>query len=92
MNLGTSVFSDGQAYVGLSRGSTLESLHLINFNPASVKANLGAILECNRLRSVFKAQLQPQINLSEKKTVKIHNCRRAIPNIIDDDRIMVAKN
>ncbi|KYN14548.1 ATP-dependent DNA helicase PIF1, partial [Trachymyrmex cornetzi] len=76
-------FSDGQAYVGLSRVSTLEGLHLINFNPASVKANSGAIVEYNRLRSVFKAQL-PQINLSEKKAVKIYDCRWALPNIIDD--------
>ncbi|KYN27345.1 hypothetical protein ALC57_03271 [Trachymyrmex cornetzi] len=83
MDLRTSVFSDGQAYVGLSRVSTLEDLHLINFNPASVKANSGAIVEYNRLRSVSKAQL-PQVNSSEKKAVKIHDCRWAIPNIIDD--------
>ncbi|XP_029170138.1 uncharacterized protein LOC114939871, partial [Nylanderia fulva] len=48
MDLGTTVFSDGQAYVGLSRVSKLEGLHLINFNPASVKANSRAIVEYNR--------------------------------------------
>ncbi|KYN10993.1 ATP-dependent DNA helicase PIF1 [Trachymyrmex cornetzi] len=83
MDLGTSVFTDGQVYVGLSRVSTLEGLHLINFNPASVTANSGAIAEYNRLRSVFKSQL-PQINSSEKKAVKIYDCRWAIPHIIDD--------
>jgi len=51
MDLGTSVFSDGQVYVGLLRESILEGLHLINFNPASVKANSGAIVEYNRLSS-----------------------------------------
>ncbi|KAG5347241.1 PIF1 helicase, partial [Acromyrmex charruanus] len=45
MDLETNVFSDGQIYVGLSRVSTLEGLHLINFNPVSVKANSGAIVE-----------------------------------------------
>ena len=35
MALGTSVFSDGQAYVGLSRVSTLEGLHLINFQSSA---------------------------------------------------------
>ncbi|XP_018374633.1 PREDICTED: uncharacterized protein LOC108768629 [Trachymyrmex cornetzi] len=83
MDLGTSVFTDGQVYVGLSRVSTLEGLHLINFNPASVRANSGAVAEYNRLRSVFKSQL-PQINSSEKKAVKIYDCRWAIPHIIDD--------
>ena len=83
MDLGTTVFSDGQAYVGLSRVSTLEGLHLINFNPASVKAHSGAIAEYNQLRSLFKSQL-PQIDSSEKMAVKIHDRRWAIPNIIDD--------
>ncbi|KAG5338559.1 PIF1 helicase, partial [Acromyrmex heyeri] len=73
-----SVFSD-QAYVGLSRMklhliNTLEGLHLINFNQAFVKANSEAIVEYNRLRSVFKAQL-PQIHSSEKKAVIIHDYR-----------------
>ncbi|KYN11189.1 ATP-dependent DNA helicase PIF1, partial [Trachymyrmex cornetzi] len=96
MDLGTSVFSIGQAYVGLSRDAhnyplrtirplspTLEGLHLINFNPASIKAKSGTIVEYNRLRSMFKSHL-PQINSSEKKAVKIHDCRWAIPHIIDD--------
>ena len=83
MDLGTTIFSDGQAYVGLSRVSTLEGLHLINFNPASVKANLGAIAEYNQLRSVSKSRL-PQINSSEKKVVKVYDRRWAIPNITDD--------
>ncbi|XP_025266373.1 uncharacterized protein LOC105249112, partial [Camponotus floridanus] len=81
--LGTTAFSDGQAYVGLSRVSTLKGLHLINFNPASVKAHSGAIAEYNRLRSLFKSQL-PQIDSSEKKAVKVHELRWAIPNYIDD--------
>ena len=48
MDLGTSVFSDGQAYVGLSRVSILEGLHLINF-PLKQIWN---IVEYNRLSSI----------------------------------------
>ncbi|KYM77673.1 hypothetical protein ALC53_11683 [Atta colombica] len=48
-----------KSYVGLSRVNTLEGLHLINFNLAFVKANSGAIVEYNRLRSVFKATINP---------------------------------
>ncbi|XP_067205359.1 uncharacterized protein [Linepithema humile] len=83
MDLGTTVFSDGQAYVGLSRVSTLEGLHLINFNPASVQAHSGAISEYNRLRSLFKSQL-PQIDLSKKKAIKVYDRRWTIPSIIDN--------
>ncbi|KAG5346594.1 PIF1 helicase, partial [Acromyrmex charruanus] len=70
MDLEISVFSD-QAHVGLSR-----------VNPAYIKANSEAIVEYNRLRSVFKAQ--PQIHSSEKKGCEIHDCRWVIPHIIDD--------
>ena len=59
-------------------------INLINFNPASVKANSGVIVEYNQLRSVFKAQLS-RINSYEKMAVKIHDYRWAIPNIIDDN-------
>ncbi|KYN17971.1 DNA repair and recombination protein pif1, mitochondrial [Trachymyrmex cornetzi] len=82
IDLGSSVFSYGKAYIGLSRVSTLEDLHLINFNPASVKANSGAIVEYNRLRSVFKFHL-PKINSSKKKAAKIHDCRWAIPTLLE---------
>ncbi|KAG5327033.1 PIF1 helicase, partial [Acromyrmex heyeri] len=78
MDLETNVFSDGQIYVSLSRVSTLESLHLINFNPASVKANSGAIVEYNRLRSVFKAQL------NQFREKGCENSRLSMDHIIDD--------
>ena len=37
-DIGSTVFTCGQAYVALSRVKSIEGLHLINFNPRSVKA------------------------------------------------------
>lgn len=51
---GNSIFEDGQAYVGLSRVTSLEGLHLINFSPSIVRANADAIVEYNRLKTKFK--------------------------------------
>lgn len=45
VDAGNSVFSCGQTYVALSRVPSLEGLHLINFDPYSVRANKLAILE-----------------------------------------------
>ncbi|XP_058804672.1 ATP-dependent DNA helicase PIF1-like [Phymastichus coffea] len=42
---GNSIFSCGQTYVALSRITKLEGLHLINFDPSSVKADESAIRE-----------------------------------------------
>ncbi|KAG5310118.1 PIF1 helicase, partial [Acromyrmex insinuator] len=90
INLETSVFSDDQAYIDLSRMSILEGLHLINFNLVSVKANLVAIIEYNRLRFMFNVQLS-QIHSSEKKAVKIHDCGLYLMSLMMY-RIMVARN
>ncbi|KYN13600.1 DNA repair and recombination protein pif1, mitochondrial, partial [Trachymyrmex cornetzi] len=50
MDLGNNVFSYGQAYVALSRVTSLDGLHLINFDPSSVFASEKAIIEYNRLK------------------------------------------
>ena len=52
-DIGNSVFTCGQAYVALSRVTTLEGLYLINFDPRSMKALDSALLEYNRLRQKF---------------------------------------
>ncbi|KAG5335670.1 PIF1 helicase, partial [Acromyrmex heyeri] len=49
MDLGN-IFSCGQAYVILSRVTSLDGLHLINFDPSSVFASKKAIIEYNRLK------------------------------------------
>ncbi|XP_058789594.1 ATP-dependent DNA helicase PIF1-like [Phymastichus coffea] len=54
---GNSMFSCGQTYVALSRITKLEGLHLINFDPSSVKADESAIREYNRLRKQYRTDL-----------------------------------
>ncbi|XP_066590648.1 ATP-dependent DNA helicase PIF1-like [Prorops nasuta] len=49
VDVGNSIFTCGQAYVALSRVTILEGLHIINYDPASVKASKLAIIEYNRL-------------------------------------------
>uniref|UniRef100_A0A1X7UJC4 ATP-dependent DNA helicase n=1 Tax=Amphimedon queenslandica TaxID=400682 RepID=A0A1X7UJC4_AMPQE len=47
------VFGDGMAYIALSRVCTLNGLHLLSFDPLSVKVSNPCINEINRLRSKF---------------------------------------
>ena len=56
MDIGNSIFNCGQAYVALSRVTSSEGLHLINFDPSSVTADEKAIREYNRLRSKYKPE------------------------------------
>jgi ATP-dependent DNA helicase PIF1 len=50
--LNKSIFSEGQAYVGLSRATTLEQVFLTQLDFDAIKADPGAIAEYNRLRAV----------------------------------------
>ncbi|XP_058798206.1 ATP-dependent DNA helicase pif1-like [Phymastichus coffea] len=54
---GNSIFNCGQTYVALSRITKLEGLHLINFDPSSIKADESAIREYNRLRQEHRPDL-----------------------------------
>ncbi|XP_054260220.1 ATP-dependent DNA helicase PIF1-like [Macrosteles quadrilineatus] len=63
IDIGESIFTCGQSYVALSRVTSLEGLHLINFNPRDVKPQKSAILEYNRLRQKYRSDL-PLYNTS----------------------------
>ena len=58
MDLSDEVFCAGMAYVALSRVKKLENLHLIAFQPQSVKANTKCLQKClqeiNRLRQIYR--------------------------------------
>uniref|UniRef100_A0A1X7UA53 ATP-dependent DNA helicase n=1 Tax=Amphimedon queenslandica TaxID=400682 RepID=A0A1X7UA53_AMPQE len=78
IDLSTDVFGDGVAYVTLSRLRTLNGLHLLSFDPLSVKVSNVCINEINRLRSKFRKDL-PLIKKSKGKKRKIQ-----VSGIIDD--------
>ena len=82
MDIGNSIFEPGQAYVALSRVTTLEGVHLINLSPIKITANEDALHEYNILRKSF-TKLQP---LTEKPaSCKIYNSERVWAN---SDNIM----
>uniref|UniRef100_A0A1X7V1S3 Uncharacterized protein n=1 Tax=Amphimedon queenslandica TaxID=400682 RepID=A0A1X7V1S3_AMPQE len=66
IDLSTDVFGDGMAHVALSRVCTLNELHLLSFDPLSVKVSNPCINEINRLRSKLRIDL-PQIKKSKGK-------------------------
>jgi ATP-dependent DNA helicase PIF1 len=43
MDIGNSIFAEGQVYVGLSRVQSLDGLYLTAFNPDKIKANIDVI-------------------------------------------------
>ena len=69
-----SIFTTGQIYVTLSRLNSLKWLYLINYDPSSVKANETAIIEYNRLRGLFRADLLT-INVPSRRGQKIADRR-----------------
>ncbi|XP_011863424.1 PREDICTED: ATP-dependent DNA helicase PIF1-like, partial [Vollenhovia emeryi] len=70
MDIGNSVFSCGQVYVALSRVTSLDGVHLINYDPSSVIASEEAIIEYNRLKKTYKPQAEI-ITISTKRRHKV---------------------
>lgn len=62
IDIGSSTFSCGQAYVALSRVTHLQGVHLINIDFSSIKAQQSAIVEYNRLRTKYRPDLPLIIN------------------------------
>jgi ATP-dependent DNA helicase PIF1 len=52
LGLNKNIFSEGQAYVGLSRATTLDQLFLTQLDFDAIKADPEAIAEYTRLRTV----------------------------------------
>ena len=68
VDIGNNIFACGQAYVAMSRVTSLSGLHLINFDPRCIKALDSAVLEYNYLRKIFRPTLS--LLTSHKKRPK----------------------
>ena len=69
MDLGEQVFSDGMAYVALSRVKRLENLYLIAFKEEAIKVSKQSLNEVNRLRKTYRPDLPLYTVPSEPKTI-----------------------
>ena len=57
IELSDEVFSDGMAYVALSRVRSLSGLYLTAFDPKCIKVSLKCLREVNRLRATYRPDL-----------------------------------
>ncbi|XP_029161301.1 uncharacterized protein LOC114933034 [Nylanderia fulva] len=81
MDIGNSVFSCGQIYVALSRVTSLEGVHLINFDPSAVIANEKVIIEYNRLKQIYNPKAE-MIAVSKERCRKVKDVPWALPKIV----------
>lgn len=54
IDLGSTVFEFGMAYVALSRVTSSTGLILINFDPSKIKASEDVIVDYERLKNINK--------------------------------------
>ena len=78
IDLFENVFSDGMAYVALSRVRSLSGLHLVAFYPKSIMVSISSLKETNQLRETY-TQLPVYSLLPQSKT----NRKRKLTGIND---------
>ena len=71
VDLGSSIFAPSQSYVAISRVTTLEGLHLINFDPRKILVNTTSLEEYVRLGSTSGMSAKSRKSLRMK-------CRRSM--------------
>jgi len=70
IDIGLSIFENGQSYVALSRVQSLEGLYLSNFNPGKIKANSKVKEFYSRLPEIIIPQTVEQETPVENENVK----------------------
>ena len=70
VDAGNNMFANGQTYVALSRVTSIEGLHLINFDPSSIKVNDQVLQEYNRLKYKYRPDL-PLIHVKQNNFNKV---------------------
>ena len=60
VSLDASLFSAGQAYTALSRGTTLEGLSIVNIDRAAFIVDQEAVVECIRLENKWDRYIRKQ--------------------------------
>ncbi|GMT02492.1 hypothetical protein PENTCL1PPCAC_24666 [Pristionchus entomophagus] len=53
-------FGAGMGFVALSRVTTLEGLHLMNYYPSKIVCDIGSIRKCNELRASIRLDRYPE--------------------------------
>jgi len=81
MDIGNCIFSCGQVYVALPRVTSLDGLHLINYDPSSVIASEEVIIEYNRLKQIHKPESEI-ITVSKERYHKVKDVPWILSKII----------
>ena len=80
IDLGNNIFACGQAYVAMSRVTSLSGLNLINFDPRSIKALDSASTEYGYLRKIFRPSL-PSLSSHKHKPKSFEDRLWSMPKL-----------
>ena len=98
VDLSAEVFSDGMAYVALSRVRSLDGLFLTAFDPQSIRVSVSSLGEVNRLRKTHRPDIPlyeiPHVPRRKRKLTGIDksvspSTKKAKPNPISDEEVKV---
>ena len=93
VDLSAEVFSDGMAYVALSRVRSLDGLFLTAFDPQSIRVSVSSLGEVNRLRKTYRPDLPlydiPHVSRRKRKLTGVDksvspSTKKAKPNPISE--------
>ena len=81
IDVGSNIFGPEMTYVGLSRVTTLNGLHLIDFDASKIQCDHKAVAEYNRLSTIYTPHLGNLLNEAEIYTTSEPPRKRQKTNI-----------